>query len=451
LTRFLGIRLLALALAGGVLAGCADEEPRLSGERLDLRADLSVPLDPTDTSLAPAGTAPVNRSAPISLPAPVVNANWTHKAGSAAHRVPQPALGTNLRLVWSQDIGEGNSRRHRLVADPVVQGGQVFTLDSQARVTSLGTNGQILWTRDLTRPGDNPEDASGGGLAVAGDRLFVTTAFGQLHALDAATGRTVWVQELDSVASGAPTVSNGVVTLVTRDSRAWGIDVATGRVRWQTPGARSQSGIVGGTAPAVADGRVILPFSSGQITSLALADGAPQWSTSLAGQRIGPVFARILDIGGDPVIAGGRIYMGNTSGRTVAVEAANGGRVWTAEEGAFGPVWVEGGSVFLVSDRNELLRLDANTGERIWGVELPFFEPVRRARRLRDVYVHYGPVLAGGRLYVASDDGLIRSFSPVDGSLLSITQLPEGAARPPVVAGGTLYLVTESGQLHAFR
>jgi outer membrane protein assembly factor BamB len=121
------------------------------------------------------------------------------------------------------------------------------------------------------------------------------------------------------------------------------------------------------------------------------------------------------------------------------------------DEGAFDPVWVEGGSVFLISDRNELLRLNAETGERIWGVELPFFEPVRRARRLKDVYVHYGPVLAGGRLLVASDDGLLRGFSPVDGSLVSVIELPEPAARPPVVAGGTLYIVGESGTLHAFR
>jgi outer membrane protein assembly factor BamB len=365
--------------------------------------------------------------------------------------VPQPALGAAVTQIWSRDIGAGNSRRQRLTVDPVVQGGQIFTMDAQARVTSLSTSGQVLWTRDLTRPGDKPEDASGGGLAVQGTRLFVATAFGQLHALDAASGATVWVQELDSVASGAPTVSGDIVTLVTRDSRAWGIDVANGRVRWQTPGARSVSGVVGSSAPAVADGRVILPFSSGQITALSLNTGETLWSTSLAGQRLGPVFARILDIGGDPVVAGGRVFMGNTSGRTVAVEAATGERVWTAEEGAFAPVWVEGGSVFLISDRNELLRLDAGTGERIWGVELPLFEPVRRARRLKDVYVHYGPVLAGGRLLVASDDGLLRSFSPVDGTLLSAVSLPEPAARPPVVAGGTLYIVGESGTLHAFR
>jgi outer membrane protein assembly factor BamB len=448
--RRLWTRAVAVGLLAALLVGCGEEEVVLPGERVDIRADLSAPLDPTETEPA-APEGPVNRAAPISLPAPQLNANWTHKAGSPAHRVPQPALNTVLTQVWSQDIGAGNSRRHRLTVDPVIQGGQVFTMDSQARVTAMTTGGQVIWTRDLTRPGDRAEDASGGGLAVQGNRLFVASAFGQLYALDAASGGTIWVQELDAVASGAPTVVGDVVTLITRDARAWGIDVNNGRVRWERPGARSNVGIVGASSPAIADGRVILPFTSGEITALTLNTGETQWFTSLAGRRIGPVFAQILDIGGDPVIAGNRIYLANTSGRTVAVDAATGQRVWTVDEGAFDPVWVEGGSVFLISDRNELLRLSAETGERIWGVELPFFEPVRRARRLKDVYVHYGPVMAGGRLLVASDDGLLRSFSPVDGSLVSVIQLPEPAARPPVVAGGTLYIVGESGTLHAFR
>ena len=37
----------------------------------------------------------------------------------------------------------------------------------------------------------------------------------------------------------------------------------------------------------------------------------------------------------------------------------SGERIWTADEGALGPVQVAGGSLFLVSDQNELVRLDA--------------------------------------------------------------------------------------------
>ena len=54
---------------------------------------------------------------------------------------------------------------------------------------------------------------------------------------------------------------------------------------------------------------------------------------------------------------------------------------------------------------------------RVWGVKLPFFTK-ERPKRQATVFAHYGPVLAGGRLYVASNDGLIRAFDPTNGALL---------------------------------
>ncbi|MBC7142188.1 MAG: PQQ-binding-like beta-propeller repeat protein, partial [Rhodobacteraceae bacterium] len=59
--------------------------------------------------------------------------------------------------------------------------------------------------------------------------------------------------------------------------------------------------------------------------------------------------------------------------------------------------------------------------------------------------------LAGGRLVVASSDGLIRSFDPTSGALLSSVELPNGAASAPAIAGGVLYVVTKDGKLRAFR
>ncbi len=443
--------LFGVVMAFGLTA-CGDDEVILEGERLDLRADLEAPADATGTvQVSASATAPLNRAAAISLPAARTNANWTHKVGTAANSITHPALGASLNLVWSVDIGTGNARRARLTANPVVQGGQIFTLDANARVTSIGTNGNVLWTRDLTPTGEDSSDASGGGLAVAGRQLFVTTGFGELHALDTTNGATQWLQRLDAAATGAPTVSDGLVVLVDRDNQAWGVDTRNGRVRWQAPGVRSSSGIVGGPSAAIASGRVVLPYSSGQLTAVTTNDGAPIWFTTIAGIRTESAFARILDIAGDPVIVGSAAYIGNSSGRTIAVNVGTGQRLWTVNNGALGPVWVTGGSVFFISDRNELLRLNAASGERIWGIELPFRRPVRRLRKVEDVFVHYGPVLAGGRLLIASDDGLLRSISPTDGRLLSVISLPGPAARPPVVAGRTLYIVTDDGTLHAFR
>ena len=140
--------------------------------------------------------------------------------------------------------------------------------------------------------------------------------------------------------------------------------------------------------------------------------------------------------------------MKRSTGSTVSL--ASGEVEWTAQVGALNPIWLGGNSVFFVSPENVLTRLDAATGQQYWSVELPFFEE-SRANRLKSTFVHYGPVLAGGRLIVASDDGLLREFDPVSGSLLSETELGRGAARNPVVAGGVLYLVTDDGQIRAFR
>jgi outer membrane protein assembly factor BamB len=82
----------------------------------------------------------------------------------------------------------------------------------------------------------------------------------------------------------------------------------------------------------------------------------------------------------------------------------------------FGPVTVAGGSVFLVSDQNDLVRLDAATGATLWEVDLPLFvDP--RPRRREGIFAHYGPLLAGGRLIVASSDAQLRFFDPASGAL----------------------------------
>lgn len=430
----------AAILAALILSGCGEQEPILPGERLDLR-DGTPGASQADT---------VNRALPLSLPAATVNADWTHRNGNPAHALEHPALVRGLSEAWSVEIGQGNTRKHRITADPVVAGGRVYTLDSRANVTATTTSGEVLWSRDLTPAADRTDDASGGGIAAGTDAIYVTTAFGDLTALNAATGETLWKQDLEAAATGAPTVSGGVVYVVTRNALGWAIDAASGRILWQVLGAPSDSGLAGGPSPAIAGSLVIFPLSSGQMIAAVSGPGTQAWAASVGGQRRDRAFSRYSDLTGDPVVVDGVIYAGSHSGRAAAFEAATGQQLWLAKVGAMSPVWVAGGSVFLISDDNRLVRLDAKTGEQVWTIDLPFFTRDRLAKR-ETTYAHYGPVLAGGRLLVASDDGMLRAYDPATGDFVNATELPDGAARNPVVAGGTLYLVTEDGTLRAFR
>ena len=80
----------------------------------------------------------------------------------------------------------------------------------------------------------------------------------------------------------------------------------------------------------------------------------------------------------------------------------------------------------------------------------PFFTK-NKPRKQNEIFAHHGPIIAGGRLIVASNDGQMRYFNPQNGQLLGTAPLPGGATTNPVVAGNTLYVVTTKGQLLAFR
>jgi outer membrane protein assembly factor BamB len=426
-------------LALGLLTACSQDEDPLPGRRIDIRA----PIDGATAAAAP-------RSVAFSAPPMVQNANWTHRAGSAGKTPIHPALGPSPSLAWSVGIGEGDDRKHRITADPVVANGRIFTLDSRATVSAVSTQGQRLWSSNLTPASEQEGDASGGGLATDGARVYATTAFGRLFALDAATGAVLWQQRMGAAATSPPTVANGVVYAVGADSRAWAVDAQTGRVVWDVAGTPSISGVSGGAGPVVTDRLILLPSQSSEILGVLKLSGLRVWAAPVSGQRQGKAYARISDITGDPVVAGGTVYSGGAAGRTVALDLASGERIWTADEGAMGPVVVAGRSLFLISDQNELVRLDASSGDRIWGVQLPYFTS-NRARRRREITAHYGPVLAGGRLYVASGDETLRVFDPASGGLVGSIPLPGGAASQPAVAGGTLYVVSSDGELLAFR
>lgn len=448
-------------LAFVLMSSCGEREVILPGERLDVRAlgtsAAGTPLDGTEASEPNGSTgtsrspdAPANRSVAINLPRPRANSEWTHRNGSPTHRIVHPALSPAPQRVWSTSIGRGNTRRARITADPVLAGGRIFTLDAVATVAATSTAGRLLWQHDLTPASDRSGDASGGGLAYGAGKVFVVSGFGSLTALDPATGAEIWTQKLDASATGAPTVVGNLVYVAARDSRAWAVRADDGRIEWQLPATPTPSVMQGGAGPAVTDRLAIFPFGSGELLATLRQGGIRVWGATIAGQRRGRVYATVSDITGDPVIDGDVLYVGNQSGRIAALRAANGERLWTATEGAYSPVWPEGNSVFLVSDQAELVRLDAATGERIWGIELPYFE-AERVRRRKGVYAHYGPVLAGGRLWVASSDGRLRGFAPENGELVHEAEIPSGAAANPIVAGGIMYIVSSNGQIHAFR
>ncbi len=439
------LRLITALLAGTTfLVGCAEPEVILPGQRDSINSvlDADAVVDTQDRI--------VNQSLAFSAPSMTTNANWAQAAGTPSARTAHPALSAAPALAWSVNIGEGDGKRQRISTDPIVVDGVIYTMDAQSTVSAVSAAGTLLWQVNLTPQTENRGDAFGGGFAYGEGRLFVTTGYGAVHAMDPKSGAIEWSQSVLGAGVSRPAYYDGLVYVVSSDANSWAIEAADGHVRWRIDSVSDVNNLTGSVAPAVSDRFVIFGYGSGEVQAAFRKGGLIYWNSSLTGGRTGRSIGVVEDIATTPMIVGDRVYAANGSGRFVAMSLDNGERVWTSSQGVRGDVWVAGGSVFFINDLGHLLRADAATGDALWAVDLPGFLK-QHPKRSKEVYAHHGPVLAGGQIVVASNDGMIRFFDPTNGAMVRSVAIPDGATTSPVVAGGVLYLVSQKGDLHAFR
>lgn len=430
---YIGLTILAV--------GCSGKDTGLDGERK--MPDGSVFVDSKAQFLVKSPPA-------LDLPNVRSNTEWTHQGGNAQHYSGHVALSSDLTLQWATAIGQGDSRRSEISASPIIQGDRIFTLDSQSLVTALRLDGSVIWQRNVSEAYSDVNEAFGGGLAVQGNKLFVTTGFGTVLALSVSSGEGYWEQDLASFGGASPTVFDDLLYVSARDGAAWAIETSTGRIKWQVVGQSVQSSYTGGPGAAVSDKYALFPFGSGDLVAAFRLGGQRSWSSILSGARLGRARGQVQDLTGQPVIEGSVVYLANSSGRMAAIDLDTGLRLWTTNQGSQDDIFVVGSSLFAVSDENNLIRVSKADGKLVWSTPLPQSTQASMLRRGK-TFVHHGPILSGGRLILASSDALIRQFDPANGDLIKIIEMPSGAASAPIVVGGTLYVLSTNGNLLAFR
>jgi outer membrane protein assembly factor BamB len=359
-----------------------------------------------------------------------------------------PALPDTLQEAWQVVVGDGASRYGELLAGPVVNDGVVYVKDSKTQVTAYrATDGEQVWQTDVAPPDDDSQ-AWGGGVSFDGGRLFVTTGYGQVVALDAADGKEVWRTTLGIPMRESPTVSDGHVLVVDVDNEIFSLSEATGEKQWTYAGIPETAELAGGTSPAVENGTVVVPFSSGELVALRIENGRTVWQESLAATRRFDAMSSLADIHGRPVIDRGRVIAVSHSGRIASIDLRTGERAWEQEVGGIYTPWIAGDFIYLLSTSGEVVCLTRADGRVRWLTQLDQWEDMEDKE---DPIRWAGPILAGDRLIVVASNGQAWSLSPYTGKALGRIELPEGSFLSPVVAGNTLYLMTNDGQLTALR
>lgn len=435
--RIFAITTVALGASGCDTWMGGSEAPPLPGDRISvLRHETALQPDPDMDASS------------IRLPAPSPTADWPQSGGYANHAMHHVAAAPNLSEVWSEDIGSGVSSGQRLTSSPIVASERIFVVDSASDVTAFDAKtGNELWSTELT-PDEEDDGHIAGGIAFENGRIFAGTGFAQVVALDAVTGQIVWRKNVGAPVRSAPTVRGGRVFAVSLDNKLHALSAADGSQLWTHSGSAETAMLLGGASPAVDNGVVVVPYTSGELAALKVENGRQLWIDSLTSRRRTDATAALAHIRSNPVIDRGRVFAISHSGLMVSIDLRTGLRIWEKNIGGHQSIWVAGDYIFTLTGNEELAALERDTGRVMWVRSLPRWDdPEAR----EGVIVWTGPLLVSDRLIVSSSSGIAVAVSPYSGRILGSEDMPDGVSVPPIVAGDTVYFLADDATLAAYR
>jgi len=399
----------------------------------------------------------------VSVPPSYVNPSWPQPGGEADHTLHHIAATLDLEKEWKVDVGKAGERA-KLTSPPIVVADRVYVMDAETTVTAFNAeNGDVIWRKELapdvserfrfrdfvllqrTSPS---EIGFGGGVAFDNGKIFVTSGFGFIAALDAVSGDEIWRVETTAAVRTPPTAYRGRVYVATIVNEFLALEQETGEEAWTFQSFEESARFLSSASPAAAGDLVVAPFSSGEIVAFQAESGRALWNETLAQTARLTALASLNDIAGSPVIDRGLIYVVSHGGRFAAIDIRSGQRVWESSITSLQTPWVAGDFIYVVSVNGELVCLSRNEGAVIWVTQLRRYKNEKK-RKGRVTWA--GPVLAGGNLVLVSNLGEVAKVEPTDGTIVETRKIDEASVISPVVANETIYILSEKGRLLALR
>lgn len=305
------------------------------------------------------------------------------------------ATGRNL---WRLDTEPEGDRSTHVGGGIASAGDTVFAATGRAELLALdAATGAVRWRAPLGAPARSAP-------TIASDRVYVGTLDNQMLGLAVADGKRLWSYQSpasDTLVLGlpAPAYVDGIVIAGFGSGELVALRAASGTVVWfdSLAAARGRTSISDLSAirgmPMVRDGRVYAASLGGQLVANDLRSGRRLWELELAS-------------GETPWVAGDWVFAVGTDGRLAAVNRIDGAVAWVTQLDRWetpakeqdpitwaGPI-LAGGRLFLGNSTGRAVLVDPATG----AVETTFSLPGA---------LSLAPIVAGGTMYMVTDNATL--------------------------------------------
>lgn len=345
--------------------------------------------------------------------------------------LPKITQQQGLNLVFSQSVSSTNAAEAlRLQLD--TDNGVIFAIDPDGQVSAYKDK-QRLWKSKVTKQELTAGVEAGEGIVIIGNRK------GELFALDQATGSQKWSAKLSGAILSPSLIQSGRVITIANDGTVFAHDAVTGQQVWAYKLPNVQFSLRGQPAPVRLDERtVVVASANAYVYALDVISGVPRFQRRVAVSDGRSDIQRLIDVVGDPVVAGQYLVTTSFQGQVTTTDLATQRVVWSEEASSTNSAEVSGDKVFVSTADGKLKAYNLATGELLWQNE----ELLNRQLS--------NPVMLGQNLVVGDLDGVIHLIDPNTGKLIGRAKT-SGEVRSLRVIDNQLYVATRKGALSIWQ
>jgi len=345
--------------------------------------------------------------------------------------LPKLTQAKTLVPVFSTSVASTDAAdplRLRLDAD----NGVVFAIDPKGEVSAFKGK-QRLWQKKVSKDNLSSGVEAAEGLVVVGNQK------GQLFALDQQTGEQKWTAQLTGALLAPSLIHAGRVISVSNDGTVYAHEIATGAQVWTYDLPNVQFSLRGMAAPVALDARnILIASSNAYIYALDALSGVPKLQRRVAVSDGRSDIQRLVDIDGEPVVAGQFVVTTSYQGQVTVLDLASQQVVWSEDASSIQRPEVVGNGVFVAQTDGKIKAFEITSGQPLWENDQLL------NRKLSN------PVMLGTDLVVGDLDGVLHLIDPRTGQITGRSKT-SGEVRSLRVIDNQLYVSTRKGALSIWQ
>jgi eukaryotic-like serine/threonine-protein kinase len=341
--------------------------------------------------------------------------NWSQFRGNhSLTGVSSANVPTSLKQLWTYEAGES------IESSAAIVGGTVFVGSQKGELVALSLeNGSVYWKFSTGSPIGESSPAYGNGVVYIGD------LGGWLNALNATDGKKLWAFKTGGEIKSSPVVVGDRVLIGSYDEHLYCLSARDGSVQWKF----KTNGPVHAT-PSITDGMALIAGCDEMFRAIRILDGKEVFNISSGAYT-----------GASPALREGSAFYGTFDNEVLGVNLAERKIAWRYEHPQRKFPFYSSAAVtptrVVLGGRDKLVHGLTLAGKEAWTF-------TTRAR------VESSPAIAGGRVFVGSNDGRFYVLSAANGAKLWEFNAGAPLSASPAIASGRIVIGSQDGRLYCF-